>query len=197
MRGSSIVGRTKATPNDMYCTPIWACNCMYKALLRDGVLSRKMRILEPCSGTGNLVFSGREFGLRIKASDIQSADYIAGTKGVDVFQYPDGFCDCVLTNPPYAGLVSSGMLDKMLRISKSKVILLLNLNFLESVSRKPLFNKGILEYVYVYRQRVTMYPYGQGEPKNGGTKTFAWFVFNKDYCGEPKIRWLDKGEGAI
>lgn len=170
MRGQSIVGRLKTTPNDMYCTPIWACEVMYKTLIRDGVITPCMKILEPCSGTGNLVKTGRDHGLRIRASDIQTEDYIVGKRGVDVFQYPDNFCDCVLTNPPYAGIVSSGMLDKMLRISKHRVILLLNLNFLESSSRKGLFEKGILRYVYVYRQRVTMYPYGQEEPKNGAQR---------------------------
>jgi len=192
MKGTSIAGRTQSPPMDMYCTPIWAASAMYKTLLRDGILNSSMRILEPCSGTGNLVLAGRALGLKIKASDIQTGQEIFGKKGVSLFSYPDSYCDCVLTNPPYKGLYESGMLQKLLEISQQRTILLLNLNFLESVRRKPLFDKGTLEFVYVYRNRVTMYPYGTVEPNNGGTKAYAWFVFNKRYSGEPCIRWLDK-----
>lgn len=192
MKGSSIVGRTQSPPLDMYCTPTWAASVMYKAMLRDGVLNTDLRILEPCSGTGNLVTTGRALGLKIKASDIQTRQEILGRKGVSLWDYSDNYCDCVVTNPPYKGLYESGMLKKLLDISKQKTILLLNLNFLESLKRKPLFDSGILEFVYVYRSRVTMYPYGTPEPTNGGTKAYAWFVFNKSYTGEPHIRWLDK-----
>lgn len=192
MKGCSIVGRTQSPPLDMYCTPLWAATLMYKTLLKDRVLSTTMKILEPCSGTGNLVTTGRTFGLKIKASDIQTGKEIFGRKGVSLYDYPNDYCDCVVTNPPYKGLYESGMLQKLLDISKQKVILLLNLNFLESVKRKPLFDTDTLEFVYIYRNRVTMYPYGTPEPTNGGTKAYAWFVFNKSYTGEPHIRWLDR-----
>jgi hypothetical protein len=35
-----------------------------------------------------------------------------------------------------------------------------------------------------------MYPFGTAEPKNGGTITFAWFVWEKNYIGHPTIDWI-------
>lgn len=53
-----------------------------------------------------------------------------------------------------------------------------------------------LEYVYVFKSR--QQPLRNGDeidPATGkkwasSTMAFAWFVWNKGYSGEPKIRWL-------
>ena len=87
-------------------------------------------------------------------------------------------------------MTKSNMLEQFLRISKHKVILLLNIFYLSSAKRKEMLQSTPLKYVYIHSDRLTMYPYNKPKPKNGGTKMFAWFVWDKSYNGEPIIRWI-------
>jgi hypothetical protein len=82
-------------------------------------------------------------------------------------------------------MIKNNMLSEFLRISNKKVILLLNIYFLSSKSRKQLLETSHLRHLYIHSDRVTMFPFGQEVPKNGGTKMFAWFVWDKEYDGEP------------
>lgn len=128
--------------------------------------------------------------LRIKASDIQTADYIKGHKGVDVYDIEDDACEVVFTNPPYNLMTKGNMLAEFQRIATNKVILLLNIFYLSSKERKQMLENSHLRHVYIHSDRVTMFPYGQEKPKNGGTKMYAWFVWDKDYRGKPTISWI-------
>ena len=92
-----------------------------------------------------------------------------------MYDLDDELCDVVFTNPPYNLMTQKdkdggSMLNEFLRISKHKVILLLNIFFLSSKERKELLEQSHLRHVYIHSDRVTMYPYGEEKPKNGGTK---------------------------
>ena len=57
-----------------------------------------------------------------------------------------------------------------------------------------MFDNSPLKYVYVFSKRVN--PLRNGEPTDekgkpwASTMCFAWFVWEKNYEGEPIIRWL-------
>jgi hypothetical protein len=87
-------------------------------------------------------------------------------------------------------MTKENMLSEFLRISKEKVILLLNIFYLSSEKRKEMLKQSHLKYVYIHSDRLTMYPYGETKPENGGTKMFAWFVFEHGYNDNPMIDWL-------
>ncbi len=191
VNGNAIVGRKVLSETDFYETPRWATEKAVEAMLIDGVINKYNEIYDPCCGAGAITDVLQIYGFEnLKASDIQTEEYIKGTKGIDVYDIGDDVTEIVFTNPPYGLMTKENMLNEFLRISRSKVILLLNIFYLSSKDRKEMLKHSGLQYVYIHSDRVTMYPYGQPKPKNGGTKMFAWFVWDKEYNGEPVIRWL-------
>ena len=191
MKGITITGRKENIAYDFYETPKWATEKAIKAMLRDGILSKKEYVYEPCVGAGAItdVLEKYEFE-NIEASDIQTADYIKGMKGVDVYEVEDNACDVVITNPPYNLMTKGNMLAEFQRIAEKKVILLLNIFYLSSKERKQMLKNSNLRHIYIHSDRVTMFPYGQERPKNGGTKMYAWYVWDKEYTGKPTLSWI-------
>ena len=161
MKGISITGRKENIAYDFYETPKWATEKAIKAMLRDGILSKKEYVYEPCVG-----------------------------EGVDVYEVEDNACDVVITNPPYNLMTKGNMLAEFQRIAEKKVILLLNIFYLSSKERKQMLKNSNLRHIYIHSDRVTMFPYGQERPKNGGTKMYAWYVWDKEYTGKPTLSWI-------
>lgn len=189
--GISITGRKNEGEYDFYETPKWATRLALKAMLRDGIISENDVIYEPCSGAGAIVDVLEEYGFNnIMASDIQTGDFVRGERGVDVYGISDNVTDIVFTNPPYNRMTKDNMLAEFQRIAGKKVILLLNIFFLSSKDRKEMLENSHLRHVYIHSDRVTMYPFGEEKPKNGGTKMFAWFVWDKEYRGTPSLSWI-------
>lgn len=189
--GIAITGRKNESEYDFYETPKWATRLALKAMLHDGIISENDVIYEPCSGAGAIVDVLEEYGFKnITASDIQTGDFVRGERGVDVYGISDNVTDIVFTNPPYNRMTKDNMLAEFQRIARKKVILLLNIFFLSSKDRKEMLENSHLQHVYIHSDRVTMYPFGEEKPKNGGTKMFAWFVWDKEYRGIPSLSWI-------
>lgn len=116
-QGNTIAGRKRNDEFDFYETPKWATEKAVEAMLTDGVLNKYEQIYEPCAGAGAITDILNVYGFEnIKASDIQTADYIKGHKGVDVYDIEDDACEVVFTNPPY-NLMTKG--EYACRISKN------------------------------------------------------------------------------
>lgn len=191
MSGTAIVGRKVNTEYDFYETPEWATKKALEAMLADGIINKQELIYEPCCGAGAITDILEAYGFEnIKKSDIQTAEYIRGEKGIDVYGIEDNACEVVFTNPPYDRMTKDNMLAEFQRIASKKVILLLNIFFLASKERKAILENSHLRHIYIHSDRVTMYPYGEEKPKNGGTKMFAWYVWDKEYNGRPTISWI-------
>lgn len=190
MKGTAIAGRKVNTEYDFYETPVWATEKALEAMLSDGILNRQEVLYEPCCGAGAISNVLEKYFENVKKSDIQTADYIKGEKGIDVYDIKDNACEVVFTNPPYDRMTKDNMLAEFQRVASKKVILLLNIFFLSSKERKSLLENSHLRHVYIHSDRVTMYPYGMEKPKNGGTKMFAWYVWDKEYNGRPTISWI-------
>ncbi len=187
----NIVGRNRKDQYDFYETPQWASRKILDALLMDGEISKYDSVLEPCCGAGAISQVLFEYGFEnIMQSDISCESYISGKKGVDIVDIDDAVADFVITNPPYGAMTKEDMLADLLRISKRKCCLLLNIYFLSSTKRKAMLENSHLKTVYIHSDRVTMYPYGEDKPTNGGTKMYAWFLWDKEYNGKPTISWI-------
>ncbi len=96
--------------------------------------------------------------------------------------------DNIIMNPPFS--MAQQFVELSLARTTKKVAMLGKLVFLEGQKRKPFFESTPLETVYVFSKRVNFYR--NGERGNYGTSTmcFAWFVWNHDYTGQPRIQWL-------
>lgn len=87
---------------DFYETPKWATEKAIEAMLSDGIINKYDNIYEPCVGAGAITDVLSIYGFEnVKASDIQTAEYIKGQKGLDVYDIEDNSCEIVFTNPPY------------------------------------------------------------------------------------------------
>lgn len=194
--GLSITGRKKNDVYDFYETPTWATEKALDAMLRDGYITKQDNILEPCSGAGAISSVLEKYGFEnVKNSDIQTADFIRGEKGINVYDIEDNSCDVIFTNPPYNLMTlkeckGGSLLKEFLRISRQKVILLVNIFFLSSKDRKELLENSHIQHMYIHSDRVTMFPYGEEKPKNGGTKMFVWVIWNKQYNDKPTFSWI-------
>ncbi|MBQ7818568.1 MAG: hypothetical protein IJ341_02605 [Bacteroidales bacterium] len=194
--GLAITGRKLSTELDFYETPHHATEMVVDALLKDGLISLNDDIYEPCSGAGAIVDVLKAKGFtNLRGSDIQDEDYVFGDRGVSVFSLQDNLADVIFTNPPYNKMTrkkkdGGSMLNEFLRIANKKVILILNVFFLSSKERKELLESSHLRHMYIHPDRVTMFPYGEEKPKNGGTKMFVWLVWDKEYNGKPTFSWL-------
>lgn len=194
--GLSITGRKKNDVHDFYETPTWATEKALDAMLRDGYITKQDNILEPCSGAGAISSVLEKYGFEnVKNSDIQTADFIRGERGINVYDIEDNSCDVVFTNPPYNLMTlkeckGGSLLKEFLRISRQKVVLLVNIFFLSSKDRKELLENSHIQHMYIHSDRVTMFPYGEEKPKNGGTKMFVWVIWNKQYNDKPTFSWI-------
>lgn len=158
----------------------------------------KGSVLEPCIGAGHLA----------KVVYVDNPDVTIS--GYDIVDRKSGFSttiqdflkadikadfDYVITNPPYS--LAEEFIRKSLTCVKEngKVIMFLKLQFLEGVGRKDLFDNFPPKYIYVCRKRANPLRAGSEiDPSTGkkwasSTICFAWFVWEKGFKGEPKIRW--------
>jgi len=139
-------------------------------------------ILEPACGNGAIA----KLLNNVVANDLY--DYGYGNSGIDFLTYNKKH-DNIITNPPYNLALEFVLHSK--ELANKKIAMLLRTAFLESAKRYEMFKdkQFPLEYVLQFSKRLTMTPNGI-KMKNSGMCAYAWFVWNKDYSGEPKIDWI-------
>lgn len=181
--GTSIAGRKHKDGIDFYQTPQWAIEALLDVEKFEG------SVYECCSGAGAISKVLEDQGYSVISSDIREDDNVYGTKGVNMLELEDEVvANNIVTNPPF--FCAQQVIEKSLKLTDKKVVMLLKLTFLESERRKEFFENTPLSRVYVFRKRVTMYPEGTEKPKNSSTVTYAWFIWEHGYKGEPVIRWI-------
>lgn len=169
---------------DFYPTPAWCT----EALLR--VESFQGDILEPACGDGAIVKVLEDARYKVLASDLYNRGF--GEFDVDFLQPLDfKLIDNIITNPPYA--LAEKFVLRALEITNYKIALLLRLAFFESITRyKNIFSVNPPTRVWVFSERVTMYPNGQ-QTAGSGTTAYAWFVWDRNDSRETQIGWIPPG----
>lgn len=98
----------------------------------------------------------------------------------------------IVTNPPYK--YAKAFVDKALNVIAEghKAAMLLRIQFLESKSRRELFDRSPPKVVYVFSNRIACALNGKfdGAEKNKAM-CFAWFVWVKGYNGDTVVRWIN------
>lgn len=97
--------------------------------------------------------------------------------------------DNIVTNPPYKYALE--FVNQSKKLAKKKIAMFLKTVFLESESRYEMFldKEFPLKTVYQFSKRVTLTKDGI-KMKNSGMISYAWYVWDKDYSGEPTIQWI-------
>lgn len=70
----------------------------------------------------------------------------------------------------------------------------LKLTFLESKSRRELFDKTPFETLYVSSSRLQCAKNGDFETYKSGTGTavaYGWYIWRKGFTGTPQIKWFN------
>ena len=176
--------------NDCYETPAVAVD----ALLRVEKLPH--RIWEPACGHGNIVNVLRKAGHEVIATDI--VDYgipitPPGYWGRDFLletSAPAG-TGAIVTNPPFAivGKFTRHALD----LAPPMIVFLLRLAFMESERRCAILEGTGLARVHVFRKRLPMmHRHGWDRPLASNSMCFAWFVWPRDWRGDPQIKRIDR-----
>lgn len=167
---------------EFFPTPEWCT----KSLLNYERFSGK--VVDGCCGDGAMAKVISDYGYTVIASDLYDRGY-GEQRDIFDYEYP---IDNFVTNPPYN--IASEILEHALKITENKVCLLLRTAFLESVGR---YNKFFKEHpptrVYVFSERITMYPNGV-KTKGSGTTCYSWFVWDKnDTSHKSTLLWIEPG----
>ena len=186
--GNSTTEREK---NDFYATDPKTLKLFLDEFLKDNSLDGD--VLEPACGQGHISKTIKEV---IPNCDVLSTDLINrgyGQGGIDFLTHDYGRTfDVVITNPPFS--LAKEFIEKGLDVSNKYVIMLCKIQLLEGVGRKDMFLNTPLKYVYVHSSRQATWKEGRPTDSNGKkwatTMCLAWFVWDKEYDGEPIIRWI-------
>jgi hypothetical protein len=205
MPAASNTRRKEATSsNDLFITPKEALNAIWKHVKADiDKTSPYARVLEPCQGLGDIAAYVRdntnnfttittnelylcEDGHKLLFVPIFQDDFLledtklANTKG----DY-----DLILCNPPY-----NKAMEFVLKGFEYAPIQwdFLRLNFLEGQKRyEELFSMGKLTDVYIFTYRVSC-DKGYDREETANSVSYAWYRFDKNYSGSPRLHWLTK-----
>lgn len=155
-------------------------------------------VWECACGEGHISEVLKTHGYRVKSSDLYDRGY-EGTETIDFLTVRKEDIDCdfsrdIITNPPYK--YAKEFVEKALEISmdSTKVAMFLKLTFLESKSRKKLFEKYPPKVIYVSSSRLQCAKNGDFEKYGKGIGTavaYAWYVWEKGYKGDPIIKWIN------
>lgn len=148
-------------------------------------------VWECACGEGHMVKALMENGYAVLASDIVYRG-CPNTCIIDFLRTNSTTCNNldIITNPPYK--YAKEFVEHALDISAdgNKVAMFLKLTFLESKSRKALFEKYPPKKVWVFSERVLCAKNGDFEKNNNAAVAYAWFIWEKGYKGETTIGWI-------
>ena len=151
-------------------TDVWECSC----------------------GAGHLSKRLEELGHNVLSTDLINRGY--GIGGVDFLLCDKAWGGDILTNPPYKYATEFTLHALDLIHPGSKVFMFLKLTFLESSKRRRLFDTKQLTTVYVFSKRILCAKNGNFQQMiadGGSAVAYAWFEFEKGYCGDPIIKWVN------
>lgn len=169
--------------NDFYATDPTALT----ALLEKESFSNK--VWECACGDGALSKVLTEYGYDVKSTDLIYRDY--GEGNVDFLENTESFDGDIVTNPPYAKALEFVVKALDTVTDGHRVAMLLRLQFLESKSRKALFDVAPPKYVYVSTRRIKCAKNGDFDAMGASAQAYAWFIWEKGFAGETTVRWFN------
>ena len=146
-------------------------------------------IWECACGQGHLSEVLKNKGYNVWSTDLIDRGY--GETGVDfiaplLYEWRGD----ILTNPPYK--YAKEFVEKAMEILEKQYycIMFLKIQFLEGQARRKMFYKYPPKYIYVNSVRQTCYINGDMSKKMSSATCYCWYIWEKGYLGEPKVRWI-------
>lgn len=172
--------------NDYYATSPKAA----ELLLEIENLDKNAPIWECSSGENHLADVFREHGYIVRTSDI-----VKRTETTEQLDFlSDGVTEWngnIITNPPYK--YAAEFVQKAIDIIPvgKKCIMFLKLQFMEGKQRRKLFEKYPPKTVWVSSSRLACAKNGEFGRYSNSAAAYAWFVWEKGYSGETKLKWFN------
>lgn len=186
--GASSHSEKERETNDYYATDPYAID----VLINDAGANLAPNIWEVSCGEGHLSKRLEEYGYNVKSTDLIYRGY--GVGGIDFLTCNDKFDGDILTNPPYKFAQEFVKHSLELIPDGRKVFMFLKLTFLEGKKRRKLFDLGCFKTLYVSTKRILCAKNGdfEGMKAGGGSAVaYGWYEFEKGYCGNPMIKWIN------
>lgn len=169
--------------DDFYPTPQVITEALLSVETFDG------EIWEPACGDGAMSRVLQSAGYLVKSTDLTDRGF--GDNGVD-FLLEQSPADNIVTNPPFK-LVEE-FIRQSVRLARCKVAILGRLGLLEGQERRKIWDDTPFSRVWVFSRRIAFLKPGEGEYGSkggkGGMVPYAWYVWDRDHVGEPRIGWL-------
>ena len=177
--------------NDFYATNPSAITDFLIALDRDGVELNKY-IWECACGKGHIAEVFKDNSYIVHATDLIDRGYgISGVDFLTTYDFPNGYDGYdIFTNPPFKLAEKFAYRGNQILGKGCKFGLFVKIQFLESKSRKKLFEKYPPKYVYVYSERQQCSMNGDFENLKAKTQCYCWVIWEKGYKGETVLRWI-------
>lgn len=175
--------------NDYYATHPQAVRDFLIALDRDGVELNKY-IWECACGEGHMakVFKEQKHICSVYATDLVQRGYAEDV--IDFLTTTKKWNGDIFTNPPFKLAEEFAYKGNEILKRGNKIGLFVKIQFLESKSRKKLFEEYPPKYIYVYSERQQCSMNGDFENLKAKTQAYIWVIWEKDYKGETITRWI-------
>lgn len=188
-----------ATPNtkrdvskkycDLYNTPKDALDALFKCPDVDIDLTKTF--FEPCNGIGAISnYMKEHFDVKMITNELENhapADYNEDFLNPCEFAAMSWDFDYIVSNAPYK--LAQEFIQEGFKYAKEQYQLL-RMAFLEGKKRKEeLYSQKHLKTVYIFSYRISCSKGVEEEPQTNAV-AYAWFHFDRDYEGDPKIVWL-------
>lgn len=185
--GSSSHSETERQIDDYYATDPTAIDELFRL---EGFHNK---IWEPACGEGHLSKRMIGYNKEVYSTDIVNRGY--GDNFLDFLESNIQWSGDIITNPPYK--MAKSFVEKAMSSIEigNKVAMFLKLTFLESQSRVELFKKYPPKTVYVYSYRKSVAKNGLKEEfEKSSAVCYCWFIWEKGFKGDPKIKWITKND---
>jgi len=182
MYGGKGVTKEQRETYDYYSTDPLAVDYLLKYETFDD------NIWECACGEGNISKRLEHYGYNVRSTDLIYRGF-GEEKPVNFLMESKQFNGDIITNPPYS--LALEFVQKALSLSKRKVAMFLKLQFIETKRRYiNLFSKFPPSVIYVFVKRIKCYKNNE-KTTYGGAICYCWFVWDKEYTGETRVRWID------
>ena len=157
--------------NDRNFHHVWECAC------GEGHLSKRIKAISPGTQIRNSDIVKRGF-------DCDIIDFLKSNP----HPYPIHWH--IITNPPYK--YAQAFVEKAINIISDGYLacFFLKLTFLEGQKRRELFAKYPPWKVLVSSARLKCAMNGDFDNTGSSAAAYAWFVWEKGYCGKTTIEWI-------
>lgn len=133
-------------------------------------------------------------GYNVRNSDIIDRIGDGTIEQIDFLNYNGKWNGDIITNPPYK--FAKQFVEKAYETIETgnKIAMFLKLTFLESKSRRALFDRHPFKTLYVSSSRLQCAKNGDFATYGAGVGTavaYGWYVWEKGFAGTPQIKWFN------